>query len=107
MELTSDKPLFHCKVKYIGSAEPTRKVQGIEAVQEPLRSVYGCVDNDIDKLVSGEENKETDRRTDRKKDRDAVLESLRSVYGCVDKDIGKLVCGEELKETDRWTDQQR
>jgi len=51
MELTSDKPLFHCKVKYIGSAEPTRKVQGIEAVQEPLRSVYGCVDNDIDKFT--------------------------------------------------------
>ena len=51
MELTPEKPLFHCKVKYIGSAEPTRKVQGIEAVQEPLRSVYGCVDNDIDKSV--------------------------------------------------------
>jgi hypothetical protein len=46
-----EKPLFSCRVKYIGTSEPTEKVQGVEAVQEPLKNVYGCLDNDINKFT--------------------------------------------------------
>ena len=62
MEGVTEKVLFNCRVKYIGTSEPTRKVQGVEAVQEPLRSVYGYIDNDIDKFESRERKREIEAK---------------------------------------------
>lgn len=45
-----NKPLFQCRVLYIGSAVPLEKAKGIEAIQQPLRERYQV---DDEKSING------------------------------------------------------